>query len=322
MTDFEIETVLTSYNGNDEIVEIPRGITTINNNCFSDRRNTGIPIKKIIVPEGVTKIKMSAFYFCGNLKEVILPSTLIDISANAFTGCRSLENIQVSEKNPLYASRDGILYKRNLNLNNPYYKIKIYPSGKPEKTFEIPEDVKEVSTVAFDNFSNVIERIIINDTFGNESENAFGSMRNLKIVTLKKDNQEIDIYIDNYKLTGELPDMMRAYNYRNRNTQTLMNRFADISYKQVKIPFALFMLFAYGHDEFLPYIKRSIKNVVKYLADHNETALLERVLELGFVTKKNIDELIDYVNQNQNIEVQAILMNYKNENFGYNSLKL
>ena len=113
MTDFKIETVLTSYTGNDEIVKIPRGITMINNNCFSDRQNTGIPIKKIIVPEGVTKIKMGAFYFCGNLKEVILPSTLIDISANAFTGCRSLENIQVSEKNPLYASRDGILYRKN-----------------------------------------------------------------------------------------------------------------------------------------------------------------------------------------------------------------
>lgn len=320
MADFKIETVLTSYTGNDEIVEIPRGITTINNNCFSNRQNTGISIKKIIVPEGVTKIKMSAFYFCENLKEVILPSTLISISANVFMGCRRLENIKVSEKNPLYASRDGILYRKN--SDNPYNKIEIYPSGKPEKTFEIPKDVKEISMVAFDNFCNVIERIIINDTFGDESENAFGSMRNLKIVTLKKDNQEIDIYIDNYKLTGELPDMMRAYKYRNRNTQTLMNRFADISYKQVKIPFALFMLFAYGHDEFLPYIKRSIKNVVKYLADHNETALLERVLELGFVTKKNIDELIDYVNQNQNIEVQAILMNYKNENFGYNSLKL
>lgn len=320
MTDFEIQTVLTAYTGSDEIVEIPRGITTINNNCFSDRRNSGTPVKKIIVPEGVTKIKMGAFYFCMNLKEVILPSTLIDISGNAFMGCSSLENIQVSENNPLYASRDGILYRKN--SNNPYNKIEIYPSGKPEKTFEIPEDVKEISTVAFDNFCNVIERIIINDTFDDESENAFGSMRNLKIVTLKKDNQEIDIYIDNYKLTGELPDMMRAYNYRNRNTQTLMNRFADISYKQVKIPFALFMFFTYGHDEFLPYIKRSIKNVVKYLADHNEKALLKRVLELGFVTKKNIDELIDYTNQNQNVEAQAILMNYKNENLGYNSLKL
>lgn len=320
MTDFEIQTVLTAYTGNDEIVKIPRGITTINNNCFSDRRNSGTPVKKIIVPEGVTKIKMGAFYFCMNLKEVILPSTLIDISGNAFMGCSSLENIQVSENNPLYASRDGILYRKN--SNNPYNKIEIYPSGKPEKTFEIPKDVKSVSTVAFDNFCNVIERIIINDTFDDESENAFGSMRNLKIVTLKKDNQEIDIYIDNYKLTGELPDMMRAYNYRNRNTQTLMNHFADISYKQVKIPFALFMLFTYGHDEFLPYIKRSIKNVVKYLADHNEKALLKRVLELGFVTKKNIDELIDYTNQNQNVEAQAILMNYKNENLGYNSLKL
>ena len=29
MTDFKIETVLTSYTGNDEIVKIPRGITMI-----------------------------------------------------------------------------------------------------------------------------------------------------------------------------------------------------------------------------------------------------------------------------------------------------
>lgn len=321
MTDFEIETVLTSYTGNDEIVKIPRGITTINNNCFSDRRNSGTPVKKIIVPEGVTKIKMSAFYFCMNLKEVILPSTLIDISGNAFMGCSSLENIQVSENNPLYASRDGILYRKN--SNNPYNKIEIYPSGKPEKTFEIPEDVKKISTVAFDNFCNVIERIIINDTFGNESGNSFSSVRNLKILTLRKDNQEINIHLQNDKINYEILEIIKVYNYRkNPNTQMLMDYFKCISYRQIKIPFALFMLFTYGHSEFLPYIKRSIKSVVKYLVSYNEKALLKRVLELGFVTKKNIDELIDYTNQNQNVEAQAILMNYKNENLGYNSLKL
>lgn len=322
MTDFEIETVLTAYTGSDEIVEIPSGIDIINANCFNG--SNAFIIKKVIVSEGVTKIKTGAFNFCKNLKEVILPSTLKNIAGNAFVGCERLENIQVSENNPIYSSRDGILYRRNLILNNnPYDSIRIYPSGKPEKTFEIPKDVKSVSTTAFDNFSNIIERIIINDTFGNESGNSFSSVRNLKILTLRKDNQEINIHLQNDKINYEILEIIKAYNYRkNPNTQMLMDYFKCISYRQIKIPFALFMLFTYGHSEFLPYIKRSIKSVVKYLVSYNETALLKRVLELGFVTKKNIDELIDYTNQNQNVEAQAILMNYKNENLGYNSLKL
>lgn len=50
-------------------------------------------LEEIIISEGVTAIKPSAFSYCKNLKRVVLPNTIKNIGANAFSECEKLSDI-------------------------------------------------------------------------------------------------------------------------------------------------------------------------------------------------------------------------------------
>ena len=69
--DFKIkEGVLRKYNGKDEVV---------------------------VIPEGVTKIGKEAFEYCTSLKEVIIPNSVTEIGGSAFCVCSSLEKVVIQE---------------------------------------------------------------------------------------------------------------------------------------------------------------------------------------------------------------------------------
>lgn len=55
----------------------------------------GSKIKKVEIPEGVTRIKLDAFGNCLELEEVILPETLQAIERGAFYNCPSLREITI-----------------------------------------------------------------------------------------------------------------------------------------------------------------------------------------------------------------------------------
>ena len=55
----------------------------------------GVPIKTIVIPEGVMGIGQSAFRGCSELTSVTLPSTLEIIGERAFSGCSALTTVTV-----------------------------------------------------------------------------------------------------------------------------------------------------------------------------------------------------------------------------------
>ena len=86
---FEVyDGVLEKYKGKDEDVRIPSIVKEI----YPSALSCNPYIKKVIVPEGVTVIRKSAFLFSDNLEEVELPSTLTRIETCAFygTGLKSI----------------------------------------------------------------------------------------------------------------------------------------------------------------------------------------------------------------------------------------
>ena len=52
-----------------------------------------ILVENLIIPEGVTSIGESAFYYCQALENVTIPDSMISIGAYAFSECSSLKNI-------------------------------------------------------------------------------------------------------------------------------------------------------------------------------------------------------------------------------------
>ena len=80
-----------------EIV-LPDNITEIDEYAFYQLNGSSEnPFASIIIPEGVTIIKASAFSGCSNLKKVTLPSTLKEIGRDVFYSCAKLETINLSE---------------------------------------------------------------------------------------------------------------------------------------------------------------------------------------------------------------------------------
>jgi hypothetical protein len=78
-----------------------------------------------------------------NQRTYNIPSTVTKIEDYAFNGCSNLISINVDNRNPVFASVDGVLFDKNIrNL------IK-YPEGKNQRTYVIPSSVTFIYGNAF-----------------------------------------------------------------------------------------------------------------------------------------------------------------------------
>ena len=90
---FEIKNgVLVKYNGKDETVTIPAGVTSIGYGVFMENKR----LKSVIIPEGVKDIGNSAFLRSG-LESVTLPKSLRVIETHGFGGCFSLKAVTLPD---------------------------------------------------------------------------------------------------------------------------------------------------------------------------------------------------------------------------------
>ena len=124
-------------------------------------------LTKVIFPDQLKNIGRSAFYGCTNLLSVDLPEALEtigddafrncpmlsgmnfpvklkDIGVGAFYGCKSLEAFTVPADNLSFSSdSDGVLYNKNMST------LLIYPRGRKETTFTVPDSVATIGDFAF-----------------------------------------------------------------------------------------------------------------------------------------------------------------------------
>jgi len=114
-----------------------------------DEINIDIPEK--IKGKTVTQIYSSAFsgrQYDGNMATVSIPATLNYIEDYAFS-FGYIEKIDVSESNPYYCVKDGVLYDKNM-------KTLIFYPNKYGK-FNIPNGVETISYGAFDEAISLTE---------------------------------------------------------------------------------------------------------------------------------------------------------------------
>ena len=69
------------------------------------------------------------------------------------------------------------------------------------------------------------------------------------------------------------------------------------------------------------YIKKNFSKIIRYWIDKNDYQKVKELVQSGaFITKRNIGGIIEYAIENTqkggNMEIQVMLMNYKNEKFG------
>lgn len=99
------------------------------------------------LPSELTSFGTYTFYNCSSLQTVEIPASLAEDgigSYTVFSGTSSLTEFTVDPANPNYTAVDGVLYKDNGKT------LCVYPDGKQDESFTIPDTVTEINTYAFD----------------------------------------------------------------------------------------------------------------------------------------------------------------------------
>ena len=94
MGDFYISgRVLMRYMGNEEQIQIPRGVEIIGERCFFGKEQ----LKTVLCPDSLTEIREQAFAGCVTLQNIVLPDQLKRVEREAFAECKKLLKCNLPE---------------------------------------------------------------------------------------------------------------------------------------------------------------------------------------------------------------------------------
>ena len=105
--------------------------------------HTFTSVRRISLPDSITSIGERAFPPYAHLKNLYIPANVTDISPEAFVHCHHLREITVDEKNPSFASEDGVLFNKDKT------ELLYCPQDRSETTYTVPPHVTRIGDYAF-----------------------------------------------------------------------------------------------------------------------------------------------------------------------------
>jgi len=151
-------------------IEIPEGVTAIGDRTFSDCTK----LASIDLPDSLTAIGEYAFAGCS-VQSITIPAKVETISDAAFYYCRSLTAFTVDANNEQYVSVGGVLFNRDKTI------LKVYPAGKTDTAYAIPDTVTTVEAYAFSGCTS-LQSISLPNGLTTIGEYAFSSCTSLTSV--------------------------------------------------------------------------------------------------------------------------------------------
>jgi len=133
------------YNKAITAVLIEDGVTSIGDWAFEGCEH----LTSINIPNNIECIGDYVFWSSG-LTSITIPSSVISIGKLLFCYCDNFTFINVEEDNPIYSSKDGILFNKDKTV------LLQYPMGRADTHCVIPESVTRIEDCAFDDCSNLI----------------------------------------------------------------------------------------------------------------------------------------------------------------------
>ncbi|MBR0484272.1 MAG: leucine-rich repeat domain-containing protein [Oscillospiraceae bacterium] len=240
--------------------------------------------ESVIVPDGVTQIKRRAFKECTNLKRIILPESLKNIGVSAFEKCTSLKKIVLPS---------GITKICSMTFLN----------CKALEEVILPKNLHKIGDMAFTACTS-LQTVRIPDTVRQIDSYAFSSCDNLH-----------ELQYRNLKIRMKFTEW-NEYTYLERVIKMLVRE--DYSMRviaSVKYDLLWQMFFQNPKNtELKDYIRRYFSNIFLNLLDRDDAVSVQKVLDdYDFITKNNIDKFIRYAIDNQKLQCQILLTNYKAE---------
>ncbi|WP_251613994.1 leucine-rich repeat protein [Pumilibacter muris] len=114
-------------------------LKTISSECFSGCES----LENVTLPNSLMNIQSMAFYGCNSLTSITLPKNVFNCASNAFAECSSLQSVSVQSGNRTYTSLNGVLFENDEKL------LVLYPFGKTDTAYVVPDSVLEVQAYAF-----------------------------------------------------------------------------------------------------------------------------------------------------------------------------
>ncbi len=141
---------------------IGANVTTIGMEAFADCVN----LTKITFPDKVKTLQTAAFSRCLKLTEVSIGSGMTSLGS-AFSECPNLSSFTVNGTNTTYTAVDGVLFNKEKTT------LILYPAGKADEKYSIPDTVTTVNAGAFEICRNLKTIVIPSSvtTVNNQSFN-------------------------------------------------------------------------------------------------------------------------------------------------------
>ena len=218
--------------------------------------------KDVVIPstiEGhtVTSLEQEVFYKNTTVETIHIPATVIhmghpgDVAITTFDGTKSLRSITVEEGNPVYFSRDGVLFRYAADDGKPM--IERYPENKPGETYIIPRDIDAVGD--FYQPKN-LRKIVIPDTVSYIFISAFTGLSDATIVFCHTEPSQVrvrDIFasLTNCKIIVKNQAMKEAIGsaddfYTSENTSVLLESELSAEERNAYLTSATDLTFADG----------------------------------------------------------------------------
>jgi len=110
---------------------------------------TVLEIPSEIAGKKVTSIGWYAVSWTDNFEKIIIPEGINNIYTGAFSNCANLKQIDVNQNNRMYTSDGGVLFNKDKTW------LRIYPAGKEDVSYNIPDSVTGIAGLAFCNNSKL-----------------------------------------------------------------------------------------------------------------------------------------------------------------------
>lgn len=169
------------YNNNDlTALTVEEGIYHLDSDFWNGKLET------VKLADSVKSIK--EFSGCSKLKSVVLGKNLKADLAKDFERDISLENITISDENPYYTVKDGVVFNKDMT------ELILYPQNKPGEVYEIPKSVTTIDPNAFC-YNQNLKKIIIPETIKITDEEhqflRFNNCKSLETIVFKGEITEI-----------------------------------------------------------------------------------------------------------------------------------